>query len=111
MSSYNDKLLGLDNLFQRSFIFSGEVVKAANLAYAEFMRLSKGAWSLESYSICFSVTDDNRYTSLAFMPDPAYEVNGIPFEVADRGMYKNGMGVVYIYRLVDYSLVNTTYMR
>lgn len=111
MSSYNDKLFGLDNLYQRSFSFSGEIVKAANLAYEEFMLLSKGEWPLENYSVCFSVTDDYRYTSFAFMPDPAYEIGGIPFEVSNRGMYQNGRGVVYIYSLADYSLVNTTYMR
>lgn len=111
MSSYNDKLFGLENLYQRSFSFSGEIVKAANLAYEEFMLLSKGEWPLDNYSVCFSVTDDYRYTSFSLIPDPAYEIGGIPFEVPYRGMYKNGRGVVYIYGLVDYSLVNTTYMR
>ncbi|MGW8389327.1 hypothetical protein [Pseudoduganella sp. HUAS MS19] len=111
MSSYNDSWFGLDSLYQRSFSFSGEIVKAANLAYEEFMHLSKGKWPLDNYSVCFSITDDYQYTSFAFIPDPAHEINGIPFEVSNRGMYKNGQGVVYIYRLKDYSLVNTTYMR
>lgn len=111
MNSYNDLSEGVNVFYQRSFGFPGDVVKAANLAYKEFMSLSEGAWSLDNYSISFRITDDCQYASFAFVPDPAYEINGMPFEVSSQGMYKNGIGVVYIYRLLDYSLVRTIYMR
>lgn len=95
----------------KDFSLPGKVLKAANLAYKEFMLFSKGEWSLENYEICLSITHDLQYASFSFLPDPAYEVNGIPFEIADRGIYKNGRGVVYVYCLNDYVLVDKKFMR
>ncbi|WP_338767675.1 hypothetical protein [Massilia sp. METH4] len=97
--------------YPSDFSFRGEVLPTFPLALEEFRRKSKGEWSLSNYKIAISVNDDQSYAAVSFLPDPAYFVNGIPFEIADRGMYRNGMAIVYIYRLGDLSLVNTSYMR
>ncbi|WP_156409984.1 hypothetical protein [Duganella sp. Root198D2] len=101
----------LDSFHPRDFNLPGSAIMAMSIAYDEFMIFSKGEWSLDNYQICISYTDDMDYMSIAFLPDPAYEINGIPFEVASRGMYKNGRGVEYIYSLMDFSLVKKILMR
>lgn len=106
-----DILPQLDSFHPREFSLEGAVIMAMNIAYDEFITFSRGEWSLDNYQICISYTDDMDYISIAFLPDPAHEINGIPFEVANRGMYKNGRGVEYIYSLMDFSMLQKILMR
>lgn len=97
--------------YPKDFNLPGKVIRAASLAYEEFVSFSKGEWSLDNYEICLSITKDLQFLSFSFIPDPAYEINGLPFEISANGMYKNGRGVVYVFRIEDYALINRTFMR
>jgi len=95
----------------KEFVISGKVLKAADLAYKEFLLLSKGRWPLDVYEICISITKNNKFASFSFLPNIADDTCGFPYEIANKGMYKNGMGVVYIFRLDDFSLIGKIFMR
>jgi hypothetical protein len=111
MSSENEEVQHLLNRYPGDFSFRGKLLHVFPLALEEFNKLSKKNWPLDNYQISVSVSDDESYAAISFLPDIANVVEGIPFEIASRGMYKNGMGVTYIYRLEDRFLVKKTYMR
>ncbi len=111
MDSDKEKWQPLIGHYPRDFSFRGKVIPILSLAFEEFKNISKGNWSLDNYEISVSVNCDESYAAVSFVPDPAHSVDGVPFEVADRGMYANGMGITFIFSLIDFRLVNKTYMR
>lgn len=111
VSSEKEKWQHLITGYPGDFTFRGKALPIFTLAIGEFNKLSKGEWPLENYEIMVKINEDSSYAAISFIPDPAHEIDGIPFEVADGGMFKNGMGVSYVYRLEDLCLVNRTFMR
>ncbi|WBS02556.1 hypothetical protein OU994_30685 [Pseudoduganella sp. SL102] len=111
MSSEKEKWQHLISGYPGDFSFRAKLLPIFPLAINEFNKLSSGNWSLEDYEILVEVNEDESYAAISFLPDPEYLIDGVPFEVAHRGIFKNGMGVTYVYCLKDLSLVNITYMR
>jgi hypothetical protein len=66
-------------------------------------------WPIEKYNIIVSFYEE--YAAVAFCPMIEDFIDGIPFEVADRGMWKNGPGVDIFISLDDYSHLKTVFMR
>lgn len=76
-------------------------------AFARFGR----TWPLEKYDILVTSDDDQGLARVAFCPQVETLVNGIPFEVADGGMWANGPAPVFDLALADQRLVKTTWQR
>ncbi|MBY4727250.1 MULTISPECIES: hypothetical protein [Burkholderia] len=111
MSYSKDDVLELAARYPSDVSCSGECFEVFGLALAEFRKFSKGEWSLKNYNVSIDFGRDERLVAISFIPRPAYEVNGVPFEVADKGMYKNGRGVTYIYTVDGGELLKAVYMR
>nr|WP_263869987.1 hypothetical protein [Burkholderia cepacia] len=106
-----DDILELATKYPSDFSFRGDCFEIFGLALAEFGRLSKGKWSLGDYKVSIDFGKNESLVAVSFTPLPAYEVNGVPFEIADQGMYKNGRGVTYVYAVENGELLKTIYMR
>lgn len=91
--------------------FRGGCFEVFGLALKEFEALSKGEWSLKKYNVSINVGCDGGVMVVSFVPDVAFNVGGVPFEVADQGMYVNGRGVVYAYDISEKRLLKAIYMR
>ena len=74
-------------------------------------RFGGKTWPLEKYNVLTTLYENEGYAAVAFCPKIETFVQGIPFEVADRGIWKNGPGVHLFISLKDYSLLKTTFMR
>lgn len=68
-------------------------------------------WPLNRYTVLVTQHTEYSMVDVAFCPDPTNFVDGIPFEIADKGMYINGPGVQLILAADDHSLIRTVYMR
>ncbi|KAB0638040.1 hypothetical protein [Burkholderia stagnalis] len=106
-----DDILELATKYPSDFSFRGDCFEVFGLALAEFRKLSKDEWPLENYKVSVDIGKNENLVAVSFTPLPAYEVGGVPFEVADQGMYKNGRGVTYIYAVEDGELLKAVYMR
>lgn len=111
MSDLEKSMRAMLGHYPTEFTFHGRMLRIFPLALDEFRKRSKGEWPLEHYSVSGAMSENKQFGAISFIPDPAYSVEGMLFEIPSRGMYKHGMGVTYIYSLVDLVLVNTTYMR
>ncbi|WP_157660022.1 hypothetical protein [Burkholderia ubonensis] len=58
-----------------------------------------------------NVGSEGRVVAVSLIPKPAYEIDGVPFEIASRGMYLHGCGVSYVYAVETRQLLKTVYMR
>lgn len=111
MTYSKDDVLELATKYPSDVSFSGACFEVLGLALAEFRKFSKGEWPLVNYKVSVDVGKNESLIAIAFTPLPACEVNGVPFEVADQGMYRNGRGVTYIYTVDGGELIKAVYMR
>jgi hypothetical protein len=111
VSYSQDDIMELVTRYPSDYSFRGDCFKIFGLALSEFKKLSKDQWPLDCYKISIDIGKNESLVAIAFIPLPAYEVDGVPFEVADQGMYKNGRGVTYIYATESEELLKTVYMR
>ncbi|WP_155122347.1 hypothetical protein [Burkholderia ubonensis] len=109
--SYSDDVAKLIDKYPRDMSFNGACFEMFGAALKEFEVLSKGEWSLENYTVSVDIGCDGEIVIVSFVPIPAYSVDGVPFEVASQGMYKNGRGVLYAYSVSEKKLLETVYMR
>jgi hypothetical protein len=72
-------------------------------------KFSGKSWPIEKYDVVASFYKE--YASVSFCPMIENFIDGIPFEVADRGIWKNGPGVQIFISLDDYSHLKTVFMR
>lgn len=68
-------------------------------------------WPLEGYEVLFNMYPEHNCAEVSFCPKVDTSINGVPFEVADQGVWANGPGVEFFISLEDYSLLKTTFMR
>ncbi|CAB3969719.1 MULTISPECIES: hypothetical protein [Burkholderia] len=111
MSYSEDDVLELVARYPSDYSFRGDCFKIFGLALAEFKKLSKDRWPLSCYKVSVDLGGGESLVAVTFSPLPAYEIDGVPFEVADQGMYQNGRGVTYIYAIEGAALLKTVYMR
>ncbi|WP_163012837.1 hypothetical protein [Burkholderia stabilis] len=111
MSYKESDVLDLMRKYPAEIEFRGGCFEVFGLALKEFEVLSKGEWSLENYNVSLNVGCDGEVVVVSFVPDVAFSIDGVPFEVADQGMYVNGRGVVYAYDISEKRLLKTIYMR
>ena len=111
MSYSQEDAMELVTKYPSDYSFKGNCFKIFGLALDEFKKLSKGQWSLNFYKVSIDFGKNESLVAVSFVPLPAYEVNGVPFEIADQGVYKNGRGVTYVYEIEKEELLKTVYMR
>ncbi|WP_124579295.1 MULTISPECIES: hypothetical protein [Burkholderia] len=110
--NYNEEeVMGLVRRFPPDFMFDGVVFKFFGRALDDFKEFSKGRWPLGNYTVSVNSESDGRMVAISFSPITVDLVDDIPFEIADRGVYKNGMGVTYVYSTGDGKLLKKIYMR
>ncbi len=68
-------------------------------------------WSLEKYTIYIGDYPEYNYYEFSFCPKTETFVAGIPFEIADQGIYKNGPGITMFISKEDNSLLRHYFMR
>ncbi|WP_157649690.1 hypothetical protein [Burkholderia ubonensis] len=111
MSYSDDDVLELMRKHPSEMNFRGDCFEIFDIALKEFGAFSRGEWSLKNYEVSVDVGCGGEVVVVSFVPDVAYSVNGVPFEIASQGMYKNGRGVVYAYSISEKKLLKTIYMR
>lgn len=74
-------------------------------------RFSGRTWPIEGYVVILNSYHEEGYAAVSFCPKVESAVEGVPFEVADRGIWKNGPGVQLFISLKDFSLLKTVFMR
>lgn len=88
-----------------------DVLYHAVNALREVFKKYRSEWPLSGYSVLLSWHVEHELANISFCPKIDTLVEGIPFEVSDRGMYANGPGVTFIISIPDCSLVKTVHMR
>ena len=68
-------------------------------------------WPIEKYSVCVNYYKDFNYIVVSFIPITETFIDGVPFEIADRGMYKNGPGTSFFLDPITYELLRFHAMR
>ncbi|AYZ67154.1 hypothetical protein WI73_23100 [Burkholderia ubonensis] len=111
MNFSEDDVLDVLTRYPDDISLDGACLEVLGAALREFEALSKGQWSLSNYTMSINVGSEGRVIAVSLMPNPAYEINGVPFEIASRGMYLHGRGVTYVYAIETRQLVKTVYMR
>ena len=111
MSYENEEWYSTTKKFPPDFDISGKMFKALLLANEAFINLPNNDWDLDNYSVHITASEDKKYVKIGFLPNIDTFVDGIPFQIANRGMYKYGMGVSFTYDLQTMILLNTTFMR
>lgn len=90
----------------------GLVVSYLENGLNEFRKLFKDKFNLRNYTVGIDdFSDPHNYYSVSFMPNVESMFEDINFEIADKGMYKNGMGVVFFFSSKEDKLLKTVYMR
>jgi hypothetical protein len=95
-------------------VFDEKMVEALFHAVDYLRQEFKGfrrEWPITNYDVLLSWYTEYGLVDIAFCPKVETFVQGGPFEVADRGMYRNGPGIEFVLSLSDYSLVKRVYMR
>ncbi|WP_144030305.1 hypothetical protein [Burkholderia sp. AU6039] len=110
MNHRDDKIENLVNKYPGDFSFSGRCFEVIYLAASEFLKFSKGEWPLGNYEIEIGFNDGETLMSVSFIPVLVHEVEGVPFEISNQGMYGNGCGVKYISDVIEQNLIKSVYM-
>ncbi|MDO5106077.1 hypothetical protein [Capnocytophaga sp.] len=89
---------------------SGTVITIICLAKDYFIKITNNKYSLDNYEIEIQLLSEN-FLSISFIPNVDNYIDGIPFEIAVNGQYKNGQGYTFIYDLQTKNILDVIGMR
>lgn len=110
--NYKEKpwLILKNSNYKIDYELSGMVIEIICLATDYFMKITHNKYSLDNYGIEIQLLSEN-FISISFIPNIDNYIDGIPFELAVNGEYKNGQGYTLIYDLQTKNILDTIGMR
>jgi len=92
-----------------------EVIEVLYDAVQEMIKIFKNmkvsSYTISKYNVLLAIHTNYDIAAISFCPKVETFIEEVPFEVPNRGVWKNGPGVSFFYSLSSKSLLKKIYMR